>query len=311
VAPQPATPPTRQLLTRELRAAIRAEFSDLGPADLDRARVIGQGESAFALRIRDHVIRIPRDPATAAALVAEARLLAGLEARGIPFVAHDARPLHSAAGAPLGMTYRYVPGTPATGTARRGATRERLARDLGRFMGALHGVSPTAARSLGVPGTDLWRARYVPLIEECRPHLDARLARDLDRIAARLAELRGSTAPRVLIHGDISGAHTLVKPDGSLAGVVDFGEAAIGDPALDFAGVLNDRSRGFLGRVLAHYGRPVTAADLTRTECFIALAPLYEVRAGLRGGDTQALASGLARLRGRVRTAVVRCAEGP
>ena len=42
--------------------------------------------------------------------------------------------------------------------------------------------------------------------------------------------------------------------DGQDRQVAGAGEAAVADPGIDFAGVLNDRSRPFLRRVLASYG---------------------------------------------------------
>jgi aminoglycoside 2''-phosphotransferase len=38
-----------------------------------------------------------------------------------------------------------------------------------------------------------------------------------------------------LAHNDLSDDHILVRADGRLAGVIDFGDAAYGDPAIDFA----------------------------------------------------------------------------
>lgn len=256
------------------------------------------------------MVRVPHDQGSAAALAAEARLLAGLEARGIPFVHGGARPLLDAFGAPLGMTTRYVEGIPASTLMLRGAVRERLARDLGTFLSALHAVPTSAARRLGVSGADLWRARYVPLIEECRPYLGPAVARDLATLVHQFEGLHDE-APRVLIHGDISGEHVRVTPEAGISGVIDFGDAILGDPALDFAGILNDWPRSFLARVLSHYAHEVTSVALRRTECFIALAPLYAVRHSARSGDPQALRAGLGLLSHRVRAAVVQGRVGP
>jgi aminoglycoside 2''-phosphotransferase len=93
--------------------------------------------------------------------------------------------------------------------------------------------------------------------------------------------------------------------------VIDFGDATLGDPALDFAGILNDHSRRFLDRVLTHYAGEVTPLTMRRTEFFIAVAPLYAVRAAARLGDAGRLAASLRTLRTRVRGAVVRGRVGP
>ena len=46
----------------------------------------------------------------------------------------------------------------------------------------------------------------------------------------------------VLLHADLGPDHLLVR-DGRLAGVIDWGDARVGDPALDYAWLLNGRSR--------------------------------------------------------------------
>ena len=208
------------------------------------------------------------------------------------------------------MASHYVEGVPASTLSLRGAARERLARDLGAFLSALHAVPPSAARRLGVSGADLWRSRYVPLIEECRPCLGAAVARDLATLVGQFEAIRAN-APQLLVHGDISGTHILVNADGRISGVIDFGDARLGDPALDFAGVLNDWSRSFLARVLTHYAPEVTSGTLRRAECFIALAPLYAVRQAARSGDRQALRAAVGQLGRRVHAAVVQGRVGP
>jgi aminoglycoside phosphotransferase (APT) family kinase protein len=93
----------------------------------------------------------------------------------------------------------------------------------------------------------------------------------------------------VLIHGDISGPHLLLDDASNLAGVIDFGDAMIADPALDFAGVLNDFSWAFLERVLAAYeaaGGAIDAAARKRARFYIDVAPIFQVVYGdrVRGG---------------------------
>ena len=238
------------------------------------------------------------------------RVLQLLERRAVPAAPRDARLLRNADGAPLAMAYRYIDGVPSRGVSLRGAARERFAADLGRFLGALHGVTLAEASATGVPDGDYWRGVYAPLVAQCRPHLAARTAALLDTIATAFAPMV-ARAPRALVHGDISGWHTLVAPDGALAGVIDFGEAAIGDPAIDLAGVLNDRSRAFLGRVVAHYAHSLDREALARAEVYIALAPLFTMRTALHTGDDAMLTSARRQLAARLRAVVERGGMGP
>lgn len=298
------------MLTTELRAAIRAEFSDLRPRDLDAAQTIGAGESADAVRVGDHVVRIPHGRLHATDLDREVRLLRLLERRGVAATPREACLLCASDGAPLAMAYRYVDGVPARGVVLRGAARERFAGELGVFLGALHAVPVRQARAAGLPAADYWRSVHLPLIEACRPHLGPRLAAAVDRLVEAFAPMV-ARAPRTLVHGDISGAHTLLGPGGALTGVIDFGFAAVGDPALDLAGVLNDRSRAFLGRVVAHYPLPIDAEALVRAEVYIALAPLFTLRTAAAEGDLHRLARARRQLARGVRAAVERGGAGP
>lgn len=262
------------------------------------------------MRVADLVVRIPHGRLYAADLEAEARVLQLLERRGVPAVPANARLLRAADGAQLAMAYRYLDGVPARGIVLSGAPRERFARELAAFLGALHAVPVRQARAAGLPAADYWHAVHLPLIEACRQHLGARLATAVDRLAETLTPML-ARAPQVLVHGDISGTHTLLGAGGALAGVIDFGFAAIGDPALDLAGVLNDRSRAFLGRVVAHYPRPLDLEALTRAEVYIALAPLFTLRTAAAEGDLDTLAHARRQLARGVRAAVERGEAGP
>lgn len=303
------------LLTPELRAAIRAEFSYVTDADVDAASALGGGYSTTALRVRDLVVRVPRPDAVVPPEPArEAALLAALEAAGVPFVPRGARVLRDARGTQLGNAYEYIDGVPARGVPLRGAARERLARDLGTFLGALHALPVAQARALGVPERDLWADEYEPLIAFARAHIGTRSRAWLDALVSDFLGRGGMReAPRVLAHADISGVHLLLEDDGAtgaLAGVIDFGDAMVADPALDVAGVLNDWAPSFLERVLAHYPLTVDADARRRVAFYIAVSPLYTVRYGVHHDPTE-LAAGRRKLAARARAAVVRPATGP
>lgn len=272
--------------------------------------MLGSGESADAIRLGGRVVRIPHGGRDGSDLAAEVRLLQLLQRRGVPASPRDARLILGRDGAPLAMTYDYVEGVPSRGGVLRGAARERFAAELGTFLGALHAVPLAAVRATGAPSGDPWRRVYVPLIEACRPHLGARATEMLDEVAEAFAPMV-ARAPRTLVHGDISGWHTLVGEGGLLAGVIDFGEAGVGDPALDLAGVLNDQSRAFLRRVIAHYPHPLDPEALARVDIYIALAPLFAVRAAAARGGLDALARARRRLTRRLRAAVERGETAP
>lgn len=255
-----------------------------------------------------YVVRVPNHERATAGLAREAALLPVLAAHGVPHVPTEAALLRDADGAPIAAVHRYVEGEPLT-RARlatvRGARRERLARQLAAFLGALHAVPLAETRALGAPEPELWSEMYAPLITELRPHLGARTATALDVLGARFAATEDERrAARALVHADIAGAHLLVDADGALAGIIDYGDAMIGDPALDFAGLLNEASRALRERVLAHYPGRVDAGARDRAAWYITVAPLYAVREGLARGDAALLERGRRTLAARVTVAL-------
>lgn len=300
-------PASRIALTSELRSRLRAEFPFLRPRDLTAPERLGEGWCTTAYRAGPLTVRVPKSEACAVPLALEPRLVPTLEAAGVPFVPRGMRAVLDAEGRLLATAHEHVPGEAARHVRplSRGAARETLARELGRYLGALHAFPAAEARRLGVPERDLWPDQYVPLIEAVRPHLGPRTRERLDALCAAFLAAGGSShAPRVLVHGDIDGRNVLLDAGGALSGVIDYSDAMLADPALDFACILNDWSWPFLERVLAHYPLEVDADARRRTAFYIAAGPLFDVRQGAATGDLPLLRRGraaLARRAGAVR----------
>ena len=102
----------------------------------------------------------------------------------------------------------------------------------------------------------------------------------------------------VLIHGDLGGEHILLdRVTGTLAGVIDWGDACVGDPALDFAGLLHGCGRDFACGVLAGYGGEMDEALRERVVFYARIVPFHEVMYGLFIGDEVHVHQGLESLR--------------
>ena len=123
------------------------------------------------------------------------------------------------------------------------------------------------------------------MVEACLPHLGPRGRAWLEQRFARFIEGGGSlAAPRVLVHADLGCAHVLAGPDGRLAGVIDWGDALIADPAYDLAALLAECPRGFAERVIDAYEGPASRdPDMRRRAAFYVDAlPIWQV---FYGGD--------------------------
>jgi aminoglycoside phosphotransferase (APT) family kinase protein len=155
------------------------------------------------------------------------------------------------------------------------------------FLEALHGVDVDAVPAprpdwLGEYGghAEEWRRRVLPLLD-----VDER-----SRGEALLAETETLTGfVPALTHSDLGPGHLLVR-DGRLAGVIDWGDARVGDPAVDYAWLL--------------YGPfPDWNVDeelRRRALVYHRLGPWFEVHYGLVTEQPRWVESGLAGVRSRL-----------
>lgn len=131
--------------------------------------------------------------------------------------------------------YRWLPGRPATD--ERVSNPEQLAADLARFLTALYAIDPAGGPRPGMHnffrGADVatYEGETLDAIDTlgAQDAIDAPAALEVWN-AARSAQWDG---PAVWVHGDMGAGNLLVDDDGALCAVIDFGCAAVGDPACD------------------------------------------------------------------------------
>ncbi|GAA3861082.1 aminoglycoside phosphotransferase family protein [Streptomyces sedi] len=131
------------------------------------------------------------------------------------------------------LLMRRVPGGPAD----EGEPGDAGLRALGRELAALHSAEVPDEVRAGVPadGSDDPRAGIEGLAG--RGYLSPALADWLGRWLDRLDGARDKPARATLIHGDIAAGNLLFAEDGSLTALLDWGDAAWADPAMEFAKV--------------------------------------------------------------------------
>ncbi len=199
---------------------------------------------------------------------------------------------------PPALLYAKLDGAPAD-VAPDGIWPERL----GRFLYDLHLVPPEFVGLRLVPSgsvrahlrDELGRLRdaVVPLLEPAEiVRVDAMLRGFLD-------DDRWWSFACCLTHGDLGPAHVLVDPSGDLTGVLDWEEASVGDPAVDFAWWLHAMPEQG-ERALAAYGGAPDAAFRERAGALFAVMPWYEVEHGLGSRNPGSVERGLAGSRARL-----------
>ena len=128
--------------------------------------------------------------------------------------------------------YRWIEGEPAAISGVR--DHDRLADDLAAFLVALRAISPYGGPRAGAHSFN--RGGPVTAWDEQTRSIIDLLGADIDTDGA-LAVWEAATAtswsgPYVWVHGDVTGSNFLMVDD-QLCGVIDFGCAAVGDPACD------------------------------------------------------------------------------
>jgi aminoglycoside phosphotransferase (APT) family kinase protein len=263
---------------------LRAVEETLGRPPLRIAEIDDGYDYEVAIVDGEWVFRFPRRRQVAEALEVEIALLPALAAElpvAVPRFEHVVREPE------LFVAYRLIDGVPSQPDAR----------SVGGFLSALHGFDVDRAEGLGVE-RPAWREQYARQCAEFErlvfPVLDEDERRAAEAMfAAGLESLDGFDS--ALLHADLGPEHLLCR-EGALVGVIDWGDARIGDPALDFAWLL----RALGEPVLAAYDGRVDPGFRERALFYRRLGPWYEAHNGLFTGRPERVERGLAGIRARL-----------
>ena len=211
----------------------------------DRADFDRSGLDFLVVHARDEegtpwIVRTPRRPDVIEASRIEGRVLEVVRSR-LPVAAPDWRVFSRDV-----IAYPRLAGTPAvTVNEAQGpswniidpkALSDAFLDSMAGALAALQAIGPEEAKSAGVP------AKTIP---EVRRSL--RLAMDATREALNPSEAvwrrwtawleEGETWPEhvALVHGDLHPGHMLLDADGRLVAILDWTEAQVTDPSVDFA----------------------------------------------------------------------------
>jgi aminoglycoside phosphotransferase (APT) family kinase protein len=263
-------------LVRSLLAAQRPDLEDR------RLRPVQGGWNNRMWRLgEDLAIRLPRTPRAARLIEHEHRRLPELAPRlpiPVPVPIHLGTPTDGFPHPWIVTT--WVPGEPGDRSPITEGPHSTAA--LAAFMRALHERAPADA--------PFNRGRSVPLVE-----LADYFARCLELLSDADAALRaGDIWERAIaaepwgrdpvwIHADLQPSNVVVR-DGTLAGVIDFGDLCAGDPATDLASAWMLLPAGEVERCLSAYG-PVDEAMIHRARGWALLRGLGLIEAGIAGEE--------------------------
>lgn len=218
----------------------------------------------------DLAIRVPRTARARAKLDRE-RGVREVVARRFPALV--ARPEPCELPPPL-FAVRWATGTPLGADPPSAAFVDALA----RFLGALHAMTDVPMQVDPAPHTivrrlqDSVRLHYLPQLPA------AEQARFASAVASVLPAAEVVACPQ---HGDLSARNLLVAGDGTLASVLDWSDAVISDPAIDFGAIAQWAGMAVVDELLARTGRAHDRALRDRAEIVAVLLDAVD-RARLR-----------------------------
>ena len=172
---------------------------------------------------------------------------------------------------------------------------ERIAAQLTGFLQALHNL-PADVIGAPLPLEDT-REVYADRYARIRRHLFPQMRADArEQVAAHfepwLADPARFAWQPVLRHGDFGTDNLLYDADkGEISAILDFDSLGLGDPAVDYAGLLASYGESFLQRCLAL--NPALETMLDRVHFHYGTFALEEALFGFEHGDDQALAAGM------------------
>ena len=221
--------------------------------------------------------------------------------------------------------YRRIPGRPLSS---RPYTHTKLAGEVAESIAAalssLHDIPASlVSEACGMdPTVEAWRQRYDELRETVRisisPLLDSRMREAVERGFNRFLDEELTTLDDVaLVHCDLGCEHILIEEDG-VAGLIDFEDATIGDPAIDFVGIYVTYGMEAVERIRDGYQRESDvqgASVVQHTSCihraldvnfvnrlrfYTWMASCHEVIYGLEEGRADLVEEGIAGLQARL-----------
>ncbi len=268
---------------------------------------VSQGWDSVTLEINDeYIFRFPKRPDVEPQYAMEALLLAELVTR-LPIAVPSFQFVWTG-GAEYSMRfvgYRKLAGVPLACDRHTPVQLAQLAKQLAAFLSELHRFPVDLATQQLVPGGEpaQWRQYYQQFYERVReqvfPLLDAPMRA---KTALLWEEFVNSEAhfrfTPTLIHHDLNSEHILCDPVGAtISGIIDWGDAAIGDPAIDFVGLLHDCGADFTEQVLDGYRGTVDATFGQRMRFYDHAIPFHEILFGITIEDEEQIRQGVEALR--------------
>ena len=139
---------------------------------------------------------------------------------------------------------------------------------------------------------------YRRLFEFAEEHVFPRLSkeaklREIQTWQNFLADDSNFKFSPVLVHQDLQTEHIIADHKlGTVAGIIDWGDCGIGDPAMDFVGLFGRLGEEFVREVLGHY-RLADDGIMRRARFYDVVVPYHWVKFDLEAGKDISFEDGI------------------
>jgi aminoglycoside 2''-phosphotransferase len=281
-------------------ALISQHFPGLITIDDSRVTVITEGWSSLVLDIDDRLIfRFPRRPEVIAGYRKEITLLPELaRVLPVPVPVFDFISIDSPDYRDCFVGYNKIYGDP---WSYETSESPAITRQVASFLTQLHQFP--IEKAVHIPGLQnsqaQWREKYVELYDWFRLNAFQLLEmKNGDRLTmswnSYLSDSRNFSFQPSLIHGDLCVDHILCDyQKSSISGIIDWEDATLGDPALDFVGILYAAGWEALEPIFNTYQGLIGDNFHQRINFFLGAIPLHQIRFGLETDDNHIVQEGL------------------
>lgn len=276
---------------------LAAQFSELVGAQV---RMLREGWESTAYVVNEQLLfRFPKRADVVPMLERELRLLPVLRQElplAIPDFRFNGEPTERY---PLRFVgYPLIQGTQAVDVDFRSVRSASIARQLGAFLRALHTFDRARAEALLIQANCGWRGyprlkqRVLAGLSVIEQHgrATAQLRRFFDDESVFAGAARAALC---LVHNDLSSQHIILDaPHDTVVGIIDFGDADVGDAAGDFGGLFHWGGRELCEQVLEHYALEVDAEFLARARWTAACLAVFNLQFGLANDRPEEIEAG-------------------
>jgi aminoglycoside phosphotransferase (APT) family kinase protein len=284
------------------RIELPARVPELLGVSVETATEIEGGWDYVVFEVNgEWIVRIPRRPEVEGWLRKEIRLLPAISPL-LPLPVPRFEVVADGDGEQPFVAYRKLEGRSLDTLLRGRVYAGSLGTALGSFLAALHAFPMPRAMSLTRidPESRGWLEQLEELREDSErmvyPLLEPDERTRADRVFEEYFAAVDNVSP-ALVHGDLGPDHILCST-GGVTGVIDWSDATVGDPAIDFGWLLHSTPATFTDALVSTYGSGDSVYQ--RSLFYFRVSHLHEVLHGVQHEDGALLERGLRVFRERL-----------